>query len=150
MDPPRKPPNVWILAGVTYGLVIVTTIIALLAYHYLLPRTNREEPEKAGNIAVGSVWISMYPGAVVHDATSSTHEQVTEGTLKFGSGDPPDKMLAFYRTTLHKSGFQIEANTGLRTIRAIGYAGKVEVVVSADLRNQGSEIQISTMDRRKR
>jgi len=134
---------------VTYGLVAITTIIALGAYYYMISGT-KTEPERAGNITVGTVWVSMYPGAIVHDTTSSRHGDASEGTLKFGSVDPTAKVLAFYRTSLHKGGFQLEGNSDEHTLRAIGRAGKVEVTISADPRGEGSESQIATIDRQKK
>jgi hypothetical protein len=144
----RKPRNLWILVAATYGAVAATTIIALVWYQHASAGTKVEEP--AGNISVGTVWVTMYPGAIVHDTTSAKHGDITEGTMKFGSGDPPGKVLAFYRTTLHKSGFLFQANSDARTVRAIGRAGKVEVIVSAEPHGEGSEAQIATVDRQKK
>jgi hypothetical protein len=144
----RKPRNLWILVGVTYGAVALTTIIALLWYRHA--SSGIQAQELIGNLSVGTVWVSMYPGALVHHTSTSTHGDVTEGTLNFGSGDPPTTVLAFYRTTLHKSGYQLEANSDQRTVRAIGHAGKVEVIVSADPNGRGSEAEIATVNRQKK
>lgn len=144
----RKPRNLWILVGVTYGAVAVTTAIALLWYQHVSSGVKTQEP--IGNLSVGTVWVSMYPGALVHRTSTSRRGEITEGTLNFGSNDPPGTVLAFYRTTLHKSGYQLEANSDQRTVRAIGRAGKVEVVVSAEPNGQGSEAQIATVDSQKK
>jgi hypothetical protein len=144
----RKPRNLWILVAATYGAVAITTLIALLWYRHVTSGTSQEAPP--GNIAVGTVWVTMYPRATVHETSSATHADVTEGTMKFATADPPGKVLAFYRTTLHKSGFLFQANSDARTVRAIGRAGKVEIIVSADPHGEGSEAQIATIDRQKK
>jgi hypothetical protein len=149
MSLPRKSPNLWILVGVTYGAVVVTTILALVGYHRLAG-TKSQEPERAGNISVGAVWVPMYPNASVHGTTSSTNGDITEGTMKFSTGDSFETVLSFYRTGLRKSGLQLEANADPHKIRAIGRAGKIEVVISADPHGEGSEAQIATVDREKK
>ena len=146
---PRKPTNLWKLVGVTYGAVVVVTIMALVGYHYMSSGAKQDGPERAGNFTVGTVWISLYPGAVVHDRISTRNAGATEGSLKFSSTDPPESVLAFYRTTLHKSRFILEGNTDARTVRAIGRAGKVSVIVTADPAGTGSEAQISTVNKGK-
>jgi hypothetical protein len=41
---PRDSKRLWILASVTYGLVILTTIFAIWAYYHLSPQTDDVRP----------------------------------------------------------------------------------------------------------
>ena len=147
--PLRKLPNIWILAAVNYGLVILFTIAAIIIYHRYWPNANRSEVEleqRSASITVGSVWIPVYPGALHHDATSSTNADVTEGDLRFTSSDPPEKVLAFYRTHLQRARFNVmfaPTPTGGR-IQAITNRGKTIATLTISSAGAGSETQIHT------
>ncbi len=41
---PRDSKRLWILASITYGLVILTTIFAVWAYYHLAPATEDVRP----------------------------------------------------------------------------------------------------------
>ena len=75
----------WVLSGVTYSLVIVVTIVSVWAYHRFYPgadATEIEMQQKSARIMVGSVWVPVYPDAMLHDMTTSTHGDLTEGDLR--------------------------------------------------------------------
>jgi hypothetical protein len=147
--PLRKLPNIWILAAVAYGLVIVFTVGAVVVYKHYWPgadRTERELEQKSASITVGSVWIPVYPGAMHHDATSSTTGDVTEGDLRFASADPPPKLIAFYRAQLQRAKFNVmfAATDGGGKIHAITNRGKTMATLTIVAAGGGSEVQIHT------
>jgi len=99
--PARKPPNIWALASVTYGAVIAVTILSILAYYYLAPK-RADSSSAARSLAVGSVWVPVYPGALVEGTVSARRESTTESTMNFETKDPADQVLAFYQAALKK------------------------------------------------
>src|SRR5579883_1079898 len=101
--PLRKLPQIWTLAGVTYGLVIAVTIAAIVVYKHYWPSANAVEAEleqRSARISVGDVWLPVYPGAIHQGMTSSTNDGLVQGELHFTSSDAPAKLVAFYRTRL--------------------------------------------------
>lgn len=101
--PLRKLPNIWTLAGVTYGLVIAVTCGAIFAYKHYWPSADAGEIEleqRSAKIGVGDVWLPVYPGAIHDEMSSTTHDGVIEGDLRFTSTDPPAALIAFYRARL--------------------------------------------------
>src|ERR1700693_5094842 len=91
--PARKPPNIWAVASVTYGAVIAVTIVSIVAYYYLAPkRTESQFGDDARLMAVGSMWIPVYPGAMVESTASAKGENSTESTLNFESKDRADRV----------------------------------------------------------
>src|SRR5579862_6076670 len=147
----RKPPNLWALASVTYGLVIVVTILSVLAYYYLVPkRTDPLFGDSVRSMAIGSVWIPVYPGAMVEGTASAKQDSTTESTLKFGTKDRPDRVLSFYQAALKKGVFRFETVTKDAdggTIQSIVHQGKTTVVVTIHTTGEGSRGEIRTIDR---
>ena len=147
--PLRKIPNFWILAAVTYAIVIVVTILAVFVYKKYWPNASANEialEQKSARITVGSVWMPVYPGALHQDATASTKGDVTEGDLFFTSNDPPQKVLAFYRAHLQRARFNVlfrRSDDGGR-IQAFGNKGKSVATLTASATPQGSQMQIHT------
>src|SRR5947209_20240492 len=108
--PLRKIPNFWILAAVTYALVLAMAVIAVVVLKHYWPNGNANElalEQKSASITVGSVWMPVYPGAVHQDATASTKGDVTEGELRFTSSDPPQKLIAYYRSRLQLAKYNV-------------------------------------------
>lgn len=108
--PLHKLPQIWKLAGATYGLVIAATILTVVAYKHYWPDANAQELEleaRSARISVGDVWMPVYPGAVLQTMTSSTHDGVTDGEVRFTSTDSPAKLIAFYRSRL-RGQFKVE------------------------------------------
>jgi hypothetical protein len=147
--PLSKLPHIWILAIVSYGLVIAFTIVTVVVYYHYWPNANRGELEleqRSASITVGSVWMPVYPGALHHDATSTTQGDVTTGDLSFTSNDPPDKLLAFYRSHLQRARFNVmfaPTDTGGR-IQAITNRGKTIATLTIASSAAGSDVQIHT------
>ena len=149
--PVRKPPNIWVLASVTYGAVILVTILSILAYFYVAPkRTDPLFGDAVRSMAVGSVWIPVYPGAMVAGTASNKRENVTESSLNFDSKDQADRVLSFYQAALKKGVFRFstvrkDADGG--TVRSMAHDGKTTVVVTIHAASEGSRGEIQTIDR---
>ena len=83
-QPARKPPNLWGVASVTYGAVIAVTIISIVAYYYLAPKrtVSQQLTDAERSMAVGSVWMPIYPGALVESSSASALlDTVRDGDL---------------------------------------------------------------------
>jgi len=149
--PVRKPPNIWALASVTYGAVILVTIAAVGTYYYLAPKqTEPRSDDAARSVAVGSVWIPVYPGAVVQGTASTKQANVTESSLNFETKDQANQVLSFYATALKKGVFRFDTVTriaGGGTVRSIVHEGKTTVDVTIHAAGEGSRGEIRTVDR---
>jgi len=122
--PLRKLPQIWTLAGVTYGLVLAVTIATVIVYKHYGPSANARELEleqRSARISVGDVWIPVYPGAIHDGMTSSTRDGLIEGDLRFTSSDAPAKLAAFYRARLEPDFTVVYTSTaGGGRIEAVG------------------------------
>lgn len=149
--PLRKPPNIWALASVTYGAVILVTVLSIAAYFYLAPQQRESQPGDAARaVAVGSVWIPVYPGAVMEGTASIKQENGTESTLNFSSKDAAARVLSFYQTALKKGVFRFDTvtrNAGGGTVRSIVHEGKTTVLVTIQATLDGSRGEIRTVDK---
>jgi hypothetical protein len=147
----RKPPNIWALASVTYGVVIVVTLLSILAYYYVVPkRTDPLFGDAVRSMAVGSVWIPVYPGAMLEGTASAKQDRATESTLTFETKDQGDRVLSFYQAVLKKGAFRFETVTksaGGGTVRSMAHEGKTTVVVTIHAAGEGSEGEVRTIDR---
>jgi len=151
-QPARKPPNIWALASVTYGAVIAVTIISIVAYYYLAPKrtASRQLTDAERSMIVGSVWIPIYPGAVVTGTASTTQNSTIESRLTFDSKDQADDVLSFYRAALRKGVFRFDTVTradGGGTVRSMAHEGKTTVVATIHASGGGSQGEIRTIDR---
>ena len=151
LSPPRKPPNIWALASVTYGAVIAVTVLSILAYYYLAPhRTESQSGDLVRSVAVGSVWIPVYPGAAIEGTASEKRESGTESTLNFATRDQSGRVLSFYEAALKKGVFRFDTvtkNDGGGTVRSIVHEGKTTVVVTIHANGDGSAGEIKTVDK---
>jgi len=148
----RKPPNVWVLASVTYGAVIAVAIISIVAYRYLAPKrtTTQQLTDAERSMIVGSVWMPIYPGSTVEATASTKKDSATESTLTFGTKDHADRVLSFYQAALKKGVFRFDTVTksdGGGTVRSMAHEGKTTVVVTVHAANEGSLGEIRTIDR---
>jgi hypothetical protein len=142
----------WVVASVTYGAVIAVAIVSILAYYYLAPRRTESQQltDAERSMAVGSVWIPVYPGATLEGTASEKRESATESTLNFESKDQPDRVLSFYQAALKKGVFRFNTVTkhdGGGTIRSMAHEGKTTVQVTIRAAGQGSRGEIQTIDR---
>jgi hypothetical protein len=148
----RKPASIWVLAGVTYGAVILVAIVSIVAYYYLAPKRTESQQltDAERSMAVGSVWMPVYPGAMVQGTASEKHESVTESTLSFATKDQADRVLSFYQAALKKGVFRFDTVTkhdGGGTVRSVVHAGKTTVLVTIRTTGEGSRGEIKTIDR---
>ena len=148
----RKPANIWVLAGVTYGAVIAVAIVSIVAYYYMAPKRTQAQQltDAERSMAVGSVWIAVYPGATVEGTESVKHDSVTESTLNFATKDTPERVLSFYQAALKKGVFRfntVTKNDGGGTVRSMTHAGKTNVVVTIRTTGDGSRGEIKTVDK---
>ena len=151
-QPARKPPNIWALASVTYGAVIAVAIISVVAYYYLAPKrtASQQLTDAERSMAVGSVWIPIYPGATVESTASTKQDSTTESSLTFGTKDQADRVLSFYQAALKKGVFRFDTVTkadGGGTVRSMAHEGKTTVVVTVHATGEGSRGEIRTADR---
>jgi hypothetical protein len=148
----QKPPNLWALASVTYGAVIAVAIISMVAYYYLAPKrtASQQLTDAERSMAVGSVWISIYPGGTVEGTGSTKQDSGTESTLTFGTKDQPDRVLSFYQAALKKGVFRFDTVTksdGGGTVRSMAHQGKTTVMVTIRATGEGTRGEIRTIDR---
>lgn len=147
----RKAPNIWALASVTYGAVILVTVLSIGAYFYVAPkRTDSQITEATRSVTVGSVWMPVYPGATLVDTSSTNQDKTTESTLHFETKDPAGRVLTFYQAALKKGVFRF--NTVVKTdeggiVRSMAHNGKTSVVVTIQSTGEGSRGEIRTIDR---
>jgi hypothetical protein len=151
-QPARKPPNIWALASVTYGAVIAVAIISVLAYYYVAPKrtVSQELTDAERSMAVGSVWMPIYPGATIASTGSTKQESATTSTLTFETKDSTDRVLSFYRAALKKGVFRF--NTVTRdatggTVQSMAHDGKTTVTVKIRSAGVGSQGEIRTLDK---
>jgi hypothetical protein len=146
--PLRKIRQLWILAAVAYSSVIVVTLLA--AWTYLHFATVRESAEASTMIAIGSVWLPVYPGAVTERSDSTEHDRAVESTFCFRSKDPTSKVLAFYAPKLRTARFQSYSTRRTDAggmLQAIAAGRDTTLLITARPWNGGSEVQITTIDR---
>jgi hypothetical protein len=151
-QPARKAPNIWALAGLTYGAVIAVTIISVVAYYYLAPKrtVSQQLTDAERSMAVGSVWMPIYPGATVESTGSTKQDSATNSTLAFGTKDQADRVLSFYQAALKKGVFRFDTVTkdaSGGTVRSMAHKGKTTVVVTIHATGEGSRGEIRTTDR---
>ena len=151
-QPAQKPPNLWGVASVTYGAVIAVVIISVVAYHFLAPKrtVSQQLTDAERSMAVGSIWMPIYPGATVEDTASAKQDSATESTLTFGTKDRPDRVLSFYQAALRKGAFRFDTVTrqaGGGTVRSMAHQGKTTVVVTVSATDTGARGKIQTVDR---
>ncbi len=148
----RKPPNLWALASVTYGAVIAVAILSVVAYYYLAPRrtASQQLTDAERSMAVGSVWIPIYPGGTIEGTASAKQDSGTESTLTFGTKDQAERVLSFYQAALKKGVFRFDTvtkNDGGGTVRSMAHKGQTTVVVTIHATGEGARGEIRTIDR---
>ena len=151
-SPTRKPPNIWAVASWTYGAVIAVTIISVVAYYYLAPKRTATQQifEAERSMAVGSIWIAVYPGATIEATGSTKRENTTESTLSFVTKDPADRVVSFYGAALKKGVFRFSTVTntsGGGTVKAMAHDGKTTVFVTIQTTSEGSKGEVRAIDR---
>jgi hypothetical protein len=150
-SPARKAPNIWAIASVTYGAVILVTILSVVAYYFVArgPRAQTEDNTRA--VVVGSVWMPIYPGASIAKTASAPRDNATESTLNFESPEPVERVFSFYQAALKKGVFRFENvqpdAKGGGTVRSVVHQGKTTVVVTIQAAGSGTQGEIRTVDK---
>jgi hypothetical protein len=140
--------QLWVLAGVSYGSVIVVIILAVWTYLHFA--TVRESAEGHTMIAIGSVWLPVYPGALTESTSSTPRDRALESTFRFKSKDSASKVLSFYAPKLRTARFQSYSSrrTDAGGELQANLAGRNAVVlITARPQDGGSEVLITTLDR---
>jgi len=154
-QPSRKAPNLWAIASVTYGAVILVTILSLVAYYYAAPKLlDSRTGDSTRMVTVGSVWMPLYPGSTIANTASAPRDAGTESTLTFESKEQAHKVLSFYEAALKKGIFRFETtqkdSDGGGAVRSVVHQGKTTVVVTIHATGNGSQVEIKTLDRETR
>ena len=154
-QPSRKAPNLWAIASVTYGAVILVTILSIVAYYYAAPKFLGSQPNDATRmVTVGSVWMPLYPGAAIASTASAPRDGGTESTLNFESKEQAGKVLSFYQAALKKGIFRFETvqkdSEGGGLVRSMVHEGKTSVVVTIHAAGSGAQGEIKTLDKETR
>ena len=152
MSSQRKAPNLWAIASVTYGAVILVTVLSIAAYYYASPRFSASQANDATRaVTVGSVWMPVYPGATIASTASTPRDAATESTLTFESTDQADRVLSFYQAAMKKGVFRFETvkkdTEGGGTVRSVVHDGKTTVVVTIRAAGNSTQGEIRTVDK---
>ena len=141
--------SIWTLAGVTYGLVMLTGIFSIVLY-YRSSLGNSIDKQDA-QVAVGSVYVPLYPEAIAQDVNSSDYEDFTRSNFQFRSKDSPEQLAAFYRTRLKSGLYRLTSfsrNEEVAMVGATAHSGKTRVMVTIHTAGSGSLCDITTVDKR--
>ena len=150
MPPSRassKTPQIFKLAGVTYGAVLLTTLLAVGAYYYFAPSNAVEL--KNDSVAVGSVWVAIYPGGATRDLSQMKEGEVTLSTFRFETRDSATQVLAYYRRRFRPPMYQsstVTPGADGGTIQAVAHKGKTTTLLRVHSTAAGAECEITTVD----
>ena len=136
----------------TYGAVILVTILSIVAYYYASPKfRDLQTGDTTRMVTVGSVWMPLYPGSTIASTNSSPRDGGTESTLNFESKDQANRLLSFYETALKKGIFRFEIvkkdAEGGGSVRSVVHQGKTTVVVTIHAAGNSSQVEIKTLDK---
>lgn len=150
----NKDPRLGILAAVTYGLVILTTLLAAAGYFYYRSQIrpgDQADPDPTRRILVGAVWVPVYDAATYFEPGSSEQNAITQGAIKFRTNDPAGSVLAFYDARLKQSGF-LTHTTGDAggTVQAVRNGGRTSVTVSVTSSSENTTGEIHTLHHEER
>jgi hypothetical protein len=145
----QKPPNVWGLIAITYGLVIATSVLAVASYFYFRSEI-RPGDDADGNpmrrMMVGAVWVPIYSGATYIEPAMTQEKAITTGSVKFRTKDPAGTVLAFYKKTLEENGFfTLSTGNAGGIVQAVRNGGKVNVTVTVTTSSQNTTGEIHTL-----
>jgi hypothetical protein len=147
--PKPQAPNMWGLVAITYGLVIVTTLLAVTSYFYFRSEVRPGDAADANpmrRMMVGAVWVPIYSGATYVEPAIVQQKEITTGSVKFHSKDPAGAVLGFYQESLKEGGFVTftEGNAG-GTVQAVRNGGKTNVTVSVTTGPEKTTGEIRTL-----
>jgi hypothetical protein len=141
--------NVWGLIGITYGLVIATSVLAVASYFYFrseIKPGDDADPNPMRRMMVGAVWVPVYTGATYVEPTIVEQKEITTGSVKFRTKDPAGAVLGFYQGSLKEGGFVTvtEGNAG-GSVQAVRNGGKINVTVSVTTGPENTTGEIRTL-----
>lgn len=149
MSSSRKSLNVWGLVGLTYGLVLATSVLAVASYFYFRSEVKPGD-DADGNqmrrMMVGAVWVPIYTGATYVEPAMVQQNEITTGSVKFRTKDPAGAVLGFYQGSLKEGGFVTltEGNAG-GTVQAVRRGGKTNVTVTVTTGPENTTGEIRTL-----
>lgn len=145
----KKPFNVLGLVVAAYGLVILTAVGAAAAYYYYKSKQapgSQSEPDPTRRIFVGAVWVPVYPGATYYEPERVEQGAITNGGVKFKTGDAAGGVLAFYATSLKQAGyFTTMTGTAGGTVQGVRNGGRTSVLVSISTSGKETLGEIRTL-----
>jgi hypothetical protein len=148
----HQSPRIGLLALLTYGLVILTVIVAVAGYRFYLSRVPQPAPELADTrtVQVGAVWVPPYPGASLQAPTTQLRGDLTDGSMNFKTSDPAAQVVSFFESTLRRTGYQTSVaanNVAGGTVQAIRLGGRTRIVVTVESTREGSAGTVRTLHR---
>lgn len=148
----RQGPKFGILILLTYGLVMLITVLAGVAYFQSrsgIQSGDQADPNPMRRMMVGAVWVPIYTEATYYEPNMVEQKDITTGTVKFRTKEPAGSVLAFYEASLRESGFfpLTTGNVG-GTIQAVRNGGRMSVTVSATTSSQNTTGEIHTLNHR--
>ncbi|MEP7351925.1 MAG: hypothetical protein ABI824_01705 [Acidobacteriota bacterium] len=155
MDQTGRKFNILGVVGITYGLVIFVTVVAVGGYYWARSKQgaiNQGDADPTRRIMVGSVWIPLYPGATftaikAHTEGSEELGQITQGSVHFTTTAGAGGVLAYYENGLKQSGFLITVSGDAGgTIQGIKRAGKTSALITIGSSPVGTVGDVRTLD----
>lgn len=145
----EKGPRFGILVAVTYGLVILFTGLAVVAYFWTKPVGDETEANPMRRMMVGAVWVPIYPEATYYEPAMTEQKEITTGSVKFRSKEPAGAVLSFYQSALNEGGF-VTLTTGDAggTVQAVQRGGRVSVTVSVTTSSTNTTGEVRTLNHR--
>lgn len=145
----RRDPKFGVLVAITYGLVAFTTLMAVATYFYFraeIKQGEQADPNPMRRMLVGAVWVPIYGTATYIDPASVQEKEITTGSVKFSTKDPPGEVLAFYEGALKKEGyFTTTTGDAGGTIQALRAGGKYTVGVTVTSSPENTKGEIRTL-----
>ena len=159
MPTTRQEPKFGPLIFITYGLVAITTALAIGGYYYMSSHmegagVSQDQAGRERLVQVGAVWVAQYPGAHLEAPNVKTEDipdgELTEGEMAFRTADDPRTVLEYYGDKLGSGGYQVSdaaENAAGGSVQAVKMGGRtrVQVVVDAEDQPDGSVVTVGTL-----
>jgi hypothetical protein len=134
--------------------VTAVATLAVVSYYFVWHGTNASEPgqaDKAGSIEVGSLWVPLYPGALLLDHTSSNEGDVVRSTYKLKTRDSADSLVSFYQAKLKGGRFWWNTTTrsdqGRMVVALARGRRATRIFVAVSSTPEGAEGSITTVEK---
>jgi hypothetical protein len=132
---------------VTYGLVALTTLLAVAAYFYFragVRAGEQADPNPQRRIMVGTVWVPVYINATYIEPEQQQEKAISTGGVKFRTKDSAAAVLTFYQDSLRRGGFvTLTPSDNGGTVQVVQNGGRtsVRVTVTSGAENTTGEIR---------